>query len=422
MPSKQPSSARGLALRTLREVSQGAFASESIDQTLRKSLLAEADRGLFTQLVYGVLRERGYLDQVLARYISKAATPEALLDLLRLAAYQCLSLDKVPDYAAVHEAVELAKAKYGPGAGRLVNAVLRGLLRERQEIDTKLGGSRLESYPDWMLRRWRKRYPQAKLQGMLEYFAAPAALWARVNLRKTTHDALLGESVGIESAKSDDALIDLGGHDRSIWLKWMEAGLISIQDRHSYRVAMAVEPHSGDSILDACAGHGGKSSAMIEAVPDCHLFVHDPSEERILQLKENFARLGHDQPAVITGSAAAMSKGLRFDAILIDAPCSGMGTLGRKPEIRWRLKPEDLKRLALKQRAILDEWSPLLKPGGRLVYAVCSLEPEEGRENIAHFLTEHPELRLGEEWELFPAPDAGDGFYVARLQGWNESL
>ncbi|HKX12446.1 MAG TPA: transcription antitermination factor NusB, partial [bacterium] len=125
MPSKQPSSARNLAHRTLREVSQGGFASDSIDQILRQYPLAEAERGLFTQLVYGVLRERSFLDLVLARYVSKAKTPEALLDLLRLAAYQCLSLDKIPDYAAVNEAVELAKLKYGPGAGRLVNAVLR---------------------------------------------------------------------------------------------------------------------------------------------------------------------------------------------------------------------------------------------------------------------------------------------------------
>ncbi len=405
MPAKQPSSARSLALRTLREVAQGGFASDAIDQILRKHPLVEAERGLFTQLVYGVLRERGFLDQVLARYVSKASTPEALLDLLRLAAYQCLSLDKVPDYAAVNEAVELAKLKYGPGAGRLVNAVLRRLLREQAEFGVKLAAARLESYPEWMLRRWRKRYPKEKLQRMLEYFAAPAPLWARVNpLKSSEAEGPFGES-----------LVDLGGYERDLWLKWMEAGRISIQDRHSYQVARAVEPKSGEIILDACAGHGGKSSALAEAAPDAVLYVHEPSQERLRQLAENFNRLGLSQPELVSSSQSAADRGLTFDAILIDAPCSGMGTLGRKPEIRWRLKPADLGRLAAKQRTILEEWMPYLKVEGRIIYAVCSLEPEEGCENVAAFLTAHSCFRLEEERELFPESGAGDGFYVARL-------
>ena len=416
MPAKQPLNARSLALRTLREVSQGGFASESIDQTLGKHPLTEAERGLFTQLVYGVLRERGFLDQILARYISKAKTPDALLDLLRLAAYQCLSLDKVPDYAAVNEAVELAKGKYGPGAGRLVNAVLRGLLRDQSEIGATLGQGRLESYPEWMLRRWRRRYSKDQLQAMLEYFSAPAPLWARVNPAKSSAENLhreLGENPDPDSV---EGLLNLGRCDRSLWLKWMEDGWISIQDRHSFQVAMALAPKEGEKILDACAGHGGKSSALAEASPEIELFVHDPSTERLRQLAENFKRLGHRQPTLIENPGSAVTRGLSFDAILIDAPCSGMGTLGRKPEIRWRLKPADLERLAFKQRSILEEWLPALKDGGRMVYAVCSLEPEEGSANVAAFLGKHPELTLEKEMELCPEPGMGDGFYLASLR------
>ncbi|HKY64449.1 MAG TPA: transcription antitermination factor NusB [bacterium] len=401
MPRKQPYNARSLALRSLREVAQGAFAAEAIDHALREHPLAEADRGLLTQLVYGVLRERAFLDQVLSRYVSKAKTPEALLDLLRLGAYQCLSLEKVPDYAAVHEAVELAKLKHGSGAGRMANAVLRSLLREQTEIRAKLFDGRIESYPEWMLRRWRKRYPPERLKRMLEYFAAPAPLWARVNPRKA-------EAAGA-------AMIELGNRERSSWWQEMEAGNISIQDPHSYEVAMAVAPKDGEKILDACAGHGGKSSALAEIAPGMELYVHEPSPERIAQLGENFARLGIHQPTILSGPQAAADQELVFDAILVDAPCSGMGTLGRKPEIRWRLKPADLGRLAQKQRVILEGWIPRLGPAGRLIYAVCSLEPEEGRDNVATFLAGHPELRLEEERELFPEPGAGDGFYLARL-------
>ncbi|HEX5033865.1 MAG TPA: transcription antitermination factor NusB, partial [bacterium] len=259
MPRKQPFNARSLALRCLREVAQGTFASEAIDRALREHPLAEADRGLLTQLVYGVLRERSFLDQVLSRYVSKAKTPEALLDLLRLAAYQCLSLEKVPDYAAVHEAVELAKLKHGPGAARMVNAVLRSLLREQTEIRAKLSDGRIESFPEWMLRRWRKRYPSERLKRMLEYFAAPAPLWARVNRKKA------------ETAEAP--MIELGNQERSSWWKEMEAGKLSIQDRHSYQVAMAVAPRDGEKVLDACAGHGGKSSALAEAAPGMELHV-----------------------------------------------------------------------------------------------------------------------------------------------------
>ncbi|HKX12843.1 MAG TPA: RsmB/NOP family class I SAM-dependent RNA methyltransferase, partial [bacterium] len=279
------------------------------------------------------------------------------------------------------------------------------LLREQTEIAAKLADGRLEAYPEWMLRRWRKRYPKDKLRGMLEYFAAPAPLWARINQLKPA------EADGPPGGN----LIELGSYDRGQWLKWMESGRISIQDRHSYQVALSIEPMKGEQILDACAGHGGKSSAMVEAAPGCKLFVHDVSKERLLQLGQNFSRLGLPQPETLTDLRGAVDRGLTFDAILIDAPCSGMGTLGRKPEIRWRLKPADLGRLAAKQRAILEEWLPLLKVGGRAIYAVCSLEPEEGRENLAAFLAEHSAFHLEEERELFPGPGAGDGFYVARL-------
>ena len=406
MAAKQASNARTLALRALREVAQGSFASETIDQALRQRALPETERGLFTQLVYGVLRERAFLDRVLARYVSKAKTPEALLDLLRLAAYQCLSLDKVPDYAAVNEAVELAKKKYGPGAGRLVNAVLRSLLRDREELSAQGNGGRLESYPDWMLKRWRQRIPEEKLRSMLEYFAAPASLFARTNPGKIS---------AAPEFQGSDTWLDLGHHPRERWLQWMERGQISIQDRHSHDVAMAVDPKVGERILDACAGHGGKSSALAEACPGAELHVHEPSTERLAELGKNFARLGLAAPTVLSSPLEAIDRGLTFDAILIDAPCSGMGTLGRKPEIRWRLKPADLPRLAAKQRSIVEEWLPSLKSEGRILYAVCSLEPEEGRDNISALLHAHPELRLEWERELWPRSGAGDGFYLASL-------
>lgn len=417
MTRKPSPDARALALQILREVLGGrGFASERLDVLLERHRLDSADRGLCTQLVYGVLREKGFLDRVVSEYVSAAKTPSGLRHLLRLAAYQALCLDKVPDHAVVNEGVELAKRLFGAPPARMVNAVLRKLIADRRK---HLEGRHNPSgaFPEWMLERWRRRYPEATFAALTAYFNGIPPVGLRANLQKTDPERVAGKlrEAGLEAARvSGTPLWTVRTLDRETLTPLLKDGEISIQDPHSYRVAEAVAAAPGETGLDACAGHGGKSAAIVEACPDLELWVHEPASGRLAELRENFRRLGLKAPRVLASAAAR--RNLSFDWILVDAPCSGMGTLGRKPEIRWRLKPKDLDRLAAGQRAILDEWWPRLKPGGRLVYAVCSLEPEEGADLIASFSAGHPEAEVLATREWLPEGDPGDGFFVANLR------
>lgn len=419
MTRKPAPDARALALQILREVLAGrGFASERLDSLLERHRIGAADRGLCTQLVYGVLREKAFLDRVVSEYVSAAKTPCGLRHLLRLAAYQALCLDKVPDHAVVHESVELAKRLFGVPPSRMVNAVLRKLIADR-ERQLERRGDPEGAFPEWMLERWRRRYPEATLTALLTYLNGLPPVGLRVNLLKNDPEAVAVKlkEAGLEAARVPGTpLLTARGLDRECLAPLLERGEISIQDPHSYRVAEAVAARPGEIGLDACAGHGGKSAAILEACPDLELWVHEPASARIDELRANFRRLGLKAPGVLASAAAAARRGLSFNWILVDAPCSGMGTLGRKPEIRWRLQTKDLPRLAEGQRKILEEWFPRLKPGGRLVYAVCSLEPEEGADLVAAFAAEHPEAELLETREWRPDPDPGDGFFVANLR------
>lgn len=420
MSPKLKPSARSLALQILREVLGGhGFAAERLDQLLEKHRLATADRGLCTQLVYGVLREKGFLDQVLSSYVSVAKTPAGIHHLLRLAAYQCLNLDKIPDYAVVNESVELAKALFGVPPSRMVNAVLRKLIADRESLLKKREQGAAAAFPDWILERWRRRFSKPVLETLLQYFQGIPPVSLRVNLKKADPELLAAESaLGPKVMRVPDTpILILDRFDREILAPFFESGKISVQDLHSYRVAEAVAALPGDHFLDACAGHGGKSAAILEAGGDAvECWVHEPAAPRLEELKENFRRLGLPKPRILDSAASARRGKKAFDRILIDAPCSGMGTLGRKPEIRWRLQAKDLPRLAAQQRKILEDWLPCLKPGGTLVYAVCSLEPEEGRALIEGFLTDHPDLSHNFTREWLPGDSPGDGFFVAGLR------
>ncbi|MCC6272493.1 MAG: 16S rRNA (cytosine(967)-C(5))-methyltransferase RsmB [Deltaproteobacteria bacterium] len=419
MTRKPAPDARALALQILREVLGGrGFASERLDALLERRRLGAADRGLCTQLVYGVLREKGFLDRVVSEYVSAAKTPSGLRHLLRLAAYQALCLDKVPDHAVVHESVELAKRLFGAPPARMVNAVLRKVIADRQKhLEDRRDPA--GAFPEWMLERWRRRYPTATLEALLAYFQDLPPVGLRVNLNSSDPEKVAGRlrEAGLEVGRIPETpLLTLRGLDRERLAPLLRAGEISVQDPHSYRVAEAVAARPGETGLDACAGHGGKSAAILEACPDLQLWVHEPAAARLQELKANFRRLGLKAPRVLASAAEGARRGLSFDWILVDAPCSGMGTLGRKPEIRWRLQPKDLARLAVGQRAILEEWWPRLKPGGRLIYAVCSLEPEEGADLIRAFAADHPEVEPGAMREWRPDGDPGDGFFVANLR------
>jgi len=436
-----PNSIRWTAFSLLKQVlDQGRFLSPSLDFCLKNSNFKAEDQGLLTQLLYGVLREKGYLDSCLQRWIQLDKTSSDLLHILRIGAYQILFLDKVPAYAAVDEAVESAKRRSSIQASKMVNACLRrlseareSLLKERAKLLAEIGASdgdkisRVDekwssalSLPRWILERWKKEISPGEMRDLAQIWNSAAPIFLRANLRKTLPEDLkkklggLGGSVKIVSGTPMLLFEDISARELH---SLMQEGWASMQDLGSYRVVEKVLEEKGGEILDVCAGHGGKSSAISEALGTSQrLFVHDPDAKRLQDLRGNFLRLDLEAPHFVSSSGEAQKQGLRFDTILIDAPCSGSGTMGRRPEIRWRLRLEDLQRHANLQKKILNEWLPLLKPGGRIIYSLCSLEEEEGPAVVNAFLSSQSQLYEVSRSKFWPQRHGHDGFFLSEIR------
>lgn len=435
MPPSSPKS-RQLAQKILFEtLDHQAFVSDRLDHYLNTYPLSGPDRNLLTQLVYGVLREKGFLDHYLGRLVKFSKTPDPIKHHLRLGAYQILFLDRVPDHAAIFESVEGAKREQGPKMGGLVNAVLRKVqegrgdwISRRKKFLSQLNNQpqiasndipQLAwnlSLPSWLLERWLERYSLSSVLEMSRVWNETPPTYLRVNLNKAKVQDVLDDlkSFEIEGERvGPGPLIRLRSYPRESLVSMLGEGKISIQDWGSYQVVEALEASEDEAIADVCAGHGGKATALAEKyLPGPKIWVHDVSSRKLAALRENFSRLKLAMPGVLTGPEGAREKGLEFDWILIDAPCSGLGTLGRRPEIRWRLGLRDLPNYQEKQRAILESWWRCLKIGGRLLYSVCSLEPEEGIDLMKSFTGDHGELEEESHKEILPQEYKPDGFFI----------
>lgn len=400
-----------------------AFASEQINAVLQEEGIDARDRALLTQCVYGVLREKGFLDEVLSPYLKKN-TPRLLRHGLRLGVYQILFLDRVPDHAALNETVEWAKKKGGRPWGGLVNAVLRKVLASRSEyLDERQGeAGHFSTFPPWLIRRWKGRYGPKQALALVQAFNQVPPLFLRTNLVKNSPDELkerlIAEGVSIQAEMKSGLFRIRSGHGAAV-AGILESGAASLQDGHSYQITQKLSPRPGELGLDLCAGHGGKATAIAETLgqlgdKQADWSVWDRNPRRLEELKENFKRLGLPLPKIHREKPNFSQPYL--DWILIDAPCTGLGTCGRKPEIRWRSDPRAPARMAAEQLALLREAASGVKVGGRLLYAVCSLEPEEGIQVIKTFLKEHSGWGEDEGGELWPDEQGSDAFYWARVK------
>lgn len=397
------SPSRQLAYRILEAVEErGAFASELLHAAPARRLIP-ADRRLATEIVMGVLRWRGQLDYLIERgsrrHIGDLDTGVRVA--LRMGLYQLRFLDRVPVMAAVHESVELVKRYVHPRAAGLVNAVLRRaptgpmqgiLLQERDSVRREAAEL---SHPAWLLERWNRCFGPETTRRMAEYdnMAPPVAV--RLDTTRVSPDAALQQLrrdkiQTTPGALTGGALLVTGGDVTQHPL--YQAGDLWIQDEGSQLVALLLEPQPTELLLDACAAPGGKTAVMQTRAPQARILAMDrhPHRARLL------ARL-HDcrHTWVIAADASQpLPVQVAFDRILVDAPCSGTGTLARNPEIRWRLQPGDLPRLQKLQLSILSNVVNWLRPGGRLVYSVCSLEEEEGPTVVRQFLHQHRQFHL----------------------------
>lgn len=395
------SPARKVAYEVLRRVeAEGAYASDVLHTELSPRVKAE-DAGLATELVMGVLRWRRLLDFLLERQLKK---PVARLDLpvalaLRIGLYQLRFLERIPARAAVNESVDLVKSAHKTSAATLVNAVLRrasdeaGLLaakfvQQDMPVAERLGI--LHSHPTWMVERWLKRLGQEQTIALLEANNRVPRLSCAlhdVTRRDEIFTALQHAGLHIEAGNILQSAFAVSGGSPTR-TESFRTGAISIQDEASQTVPLLLNTQSGDRVLDLCAAPGGKTPPLVRAAGAKGIIVAaDRHAHRLRAMREQFKRLALTQVRLVELDAASpLPFSVLFDRILVDAPCSGTGTLARHPEIRWRLNPEQLAEFHALQTSLLRSALQQLAPGGCLVYSTCSMEPEENEQVVEETL------------------------------------
>jgi 16S rRNA (cytosine967-C5)-methyltransferase len=450
---RPPPSARTLARGVLARVERdGAYAGRALAAALdRARALSSEDRALATDLVYGVLRRRARLDRALDAF---AKTGTSSLDpavriALRTAAYQMLFLDRVPDYAAVDEAVEACKSIGGRGVAGFANALLRRLGRSGEpplpDAATEPAGY-LEAaigFPPWLARLALAELPAADAIAFGDATVVPAPVTLRANTARLSREALLARlaverpsAALVPSAIAPDAILARRFDAPATTAAWT-AGLFTVQDAGAQVVAELCGAVAGERILDACAGSGGKTAHLLALASDrAQVDAIDRSAAKLDDARRTLQRLGLSSARLIAGDLTRplADPSARYDRILLDAPCSGLGVLRRHPESLSRRTQADLTALAAQQRAMLTALAPALRPGGLLTYAVCTFERQECEEVVASFLAAHPRFAIEPPGDAggrvpwgaladaaggvrtWPQRDDADAFFAVRLR------
>jgi len=428
--------ARGAAADVLTDLRGGELLDSAFDRRTVK--LDPRDRRWTRELVFGMLRQRSWLDALLDDRVrgGLAKLDPDLIDLLRLGAYQLLSMGSVPAYAAIGQTVELTKRRHGIGASKLANAVLRRLDRERDRLAVATPEDPVEalalqhSHPRWLVARWIARWGADETRLLLEANNREAPLVARPYhvVREQLEAMFEGAGVSVTDAPLvPDSLVLTAGVGAMTELGAFKQGLFHLQDPASTLVTRYAAIAPGARVADLCAAPGGKTLELARTAGT--VFAGDASFARLARVRENVRRLDASNVVPFVGDARFPAvRGM--DAVLIDVPCTGTGTFRRHPDARWRLKVSDLAVLPAMQRSILRAASTAVRPGGLLVYSTCSLETEENDAQIESFLSDNP------DWRLEPPPegavpaavlDAGrlrvlpqrhgtDGAFAARLR------
>ncbi|WP_096440599.1 16S rRNA (cytosine(967)-C(5))-methyltransferase RsmB [Alteribacter populi] len=440
---------REAALEVLLKVEKNqAYSHLLLNDTINKQKLNPKDTGLFTEIVYGTIQHQKTLDFYLSPFVKK---PLNKLDdwvriLLRLTVYQTVYLDRVPERAAFYEAVQIAKKRGHKGISGMVNGVLRSLQREGLPSFNTLKDpiERIAvktSHPEWLVKRWANQYGEKKAEAICTANLTHPKQTARVNIHRTTVAEVLSSlrEEGLEAEQSEwipEAIVVNKGVISKT--KAFAAGNLTIQDESSMLVAYALDPQCHDTVLDACAAPGGKTTHIAEKLTGTGA-VHslDIHKHKVSLIEDQAKRLQlHNVNAneIDARKASEYFAKESFDRILVDAPCSGLGVIKRKPDLKWTKSENDVTRLAEIQGDILKGVWPLLKPGGILVYSTCTIDKEENDHVVDTFLTnerraildETMQERLPEKMkrlesergtlQVFPDDRETDGFFIAAIK------
>lgn len=401
---------RQAAVSALRAWAKGHdYAETLIERHAHRRMLSSADRGLLQAILFGVLRNRRLLDHWIGKLRDGKVDAETR-DVLRVGLCQLLILG-IPDHAAVNETVESGKAS----VRGLVNAVLRRSVVARKSLLDEVADlppAVALSHPDWLFNRWKAALGKSEAIALMEWNNLPAPTYFRINPLAPVP----AEFPGIPVADAP-GFYQLEGPLPSALLA---SGTIYIQDPATRHAVDLLDPQPGERMLDACAAPGGKAFLIAAAQGSAeNLLCTDSNEKRLPRLQENLERL-HAAKATISvhdwTKPAPPEWHAAFDGILLDVPCSNSGVIRRRVDVRWRLQAPDIGKIAVSQRKMLENALPCLKPGGRLVYSTCSIEPEENLGQVAAFLADHPEFELTATRQALPFRDHTDGAFAARIQ------
>lgn len=443
---------RSIALLVINEVcrSSGTL-DEVMDDILEMHPLPRRDRSLLNALVFGVLRWRGKLDYIIRQYSNRNIhkIDSTVLNILRLGAFQILWLSKIPDAAAVHSAVEMAKSSNAPWAGSFVNAVLRRLVRESSQLeypDKDKNPVRAlcveKSMPEWLIKRWIARYGIHETEALCDEINKIPPITIRINTLKADpaelKHSLSNEVERLENAGTVKDAVYLYRPKKPISeINSFINGWFQVQDEAAQLTTQFLNPKTGEKILDACAGLGGKTGHIAQFMQNQgNIIALDSDGQKLNKLAKEMQRLGITNVQTLEMDLQKSIDNIRigeFDRILLDAPCSGLGVLQRNPDAKWKISKQNFEYYKKKQKILLDQVSTLLKPSGVLVYAVCSMEPEENDEVVKEFLNSHSDFAIDKNtgqldgnagsfvdengfFRTFPHKHHMAGFFAVRLR------
>lgn len=441
-------SARNLAFTVLREIDKGAFADVALERSIGKFDLSPADRRLATELIYGSVRRQRTLDALIDQLGKRSAAqqPADLRRVLHIGFYQLRYLDHVPNHAVVDTTVTLAKQQRLGKLSGVVNGMLRQYIRLQAvqgdplqlPSDATAALGILHSYPDWIIQTWQKLLPVAEITHLCEWFNQAPKIDLRVNRLQATVEqvatALTEHGLTVKPHVTIPNAIRIVGPTGNVrQLPGYEEGWWMVQDSSAQLVSYLVDPQPGETIIDACAAPGGKTAHLTELMGDKGKVLGcDRTSSRLNKIRQNAKRLQLNSIETVIGDSREHPefKGIA-DRVLLDVPCSGLGTLHRHADARWRQTPDSIASLTKLQRELLEAAVDWVKPNGVLVYSTCTLHPDENQNLIQEFLRDHPDWHIQppkkespvapfvteQGWAtVWPHKQDMDGFFMVKLQ------
>ncbi|WP_028392902.1 16S rRNA (cytosine(967)-C(5))-methyltransferase RsmB [Bacillus cihuensis] len=437
---------RDIALDVLESVEKNqAYSNLLLNSMINKHQLSPADSGLLTEITYGTIQRKMTLDYYLQPFIkNEKKTLSWVINLLRLSVYQMVYLDKIPDHAIIYEAVEIAKKRGHKGITSMVNGILRNVqrkgLRSLEEIEDRALRLAIEtSHPSWLVRRWIEQFGFEKTADMCETNLTAPVQSARVNVKKISRSELVSmlteEGYYVEKSPIlEEAIYCLKGnlaHSESY-----KMGFLSIQDESSMLVAHALDASGNDIVLDCCAAPGGKTTHIAEGLTTGQVVAIDLHEHKVKLIKEQAQRLGLRNIKTEVSDSRNVQELFNkegFDKVLVDAPCSGLGVMRRKPDVKYTKTKDDIIKLSSIQNQLLIAAAPLVKKGGNLIYSTCTVDQEENDLVANLFLEKHPDferdltlkdrmpesvqpLVVDNKLQVFPQDFGSDGFFIASFR------